>query len=319
MKFISNGLVILFLFFNMNTFAQPSLPISSKQICKSKIYNQSPDSLWWRWTTHDGLKTFFGADNKIELVPGGAFEIYFLLNNPVGQRGSETCKVLSYLPNKQLSFSWNAPPNFEHIRNSEHKTWVVVEFKYLAQERTEITVTHLGWPESEEWNAVYDYFDKAWDVVLNGLSKYDTQKINTESATRKVTGIGGLFFKSQNPKELKEWYKKHLGLNTDEYGANFEWRQGDDSSKYGFTQWGLFKQTTKYFEPSSKEFMINYRVENLQDLVIELKNEGVQIVDEMQVVDYGKFIHIMDIEGNKIELWEPIDTEYNKIVGERTK
>lgn len=144
---------------------------------------------------------------------------------------------------------------------------------------------------------------------------------NTTEVTnmKKVTGIGGIFFKCKDPGKVKEWYKTHLGLNTDQYGTNFEWREGADPTKYGFTQWSPFSDSTKYFEPSTKDFMINYRVRNLDQLVEELKKGGVTIVDEIESYDYGKFIHIIDIEGNKIELWESNDIEYNKIVGGRTK
>jgi predicted enzyme related to lactoylglutathione lyase len=97
------------------------------------------------------------------------------------------------------------------------------------------------------------------------------------------------------------------------YGAVFEWRQAADSSKKGFSQWSPFGEKTKYFEPSTKDFMINYRVENLEGLVKELKKEEVTITDTIAKYDYGKFVHIMDIEGNKIELWEPNDMEYEKL------
>lgn len=136
---------------------------------------------------------------------------------------------------------------------------------------------------------------------------------------KKVKGIGGIFFKCKNPTLVKEWYKKHLGLQTDAYGTNFEWAQADEPSKKAFTQWSPFSEDTKYFEPSSKEFMINYRVENLELLLSELKKEGVQVLDEIESFDYGKFVHILDVEGNKIELWEPNDEEYDKIVEARTK
>jgi predicted enzyme related to lactoylglutathione lyase len=124
---------------------------------------------------------------------------------------------------------------------------------------------------------------------------------------KKVTGIGGIFFKCKDPKKMNEWYKTHLGLDAGQYGANFEWRQAEDPTKKGSTQWSLFTETTKYFEPSTKDFMINYRVENLEALVEQLKNEGVTIVDKIEGSDYGKFVHIIDLEGNKIELWEPVD------------
>ena len=130
---------------------------------------------------------------------------------------------------------------------------------------------------------------------------------------KRVTGIGGIFFKCKDPKKVREWYQTHLGLNTNQYGAVFEWYQGADSTKKGFSQWSPFKETTKYFEPSTKEFMINYRVENLEALVVELKKEGITVTDSIQSVDYGKFVHIMDIEGNKIELWEPNDIVYEKL------
>ena len=124
---------------------------------------------------------------------------------------------------------------------------------------------------------------------------------------KKVTGIGGIFFKCKDPKKLKEWYKTHLGFDTHDYGANFEWRQDDDSTKKGSTAWSPFAETTKYFEPSTKDFMINYRVENLEALVEQLKNEGITVVDKIEASDYGKFVHIIDVEGNKVELWEPKD------------
>lgn len=124
---------------------------------------------------------------------------------------------------------------------------------------------------------------------------------------KKVTGIGGIFFKCKDPKKMTEWYAKHLGLDTNPYGATFEWYEGADSTKKAQTQWTPFAENTKYFEPSTKDFMINYRVENLVGLVEELKKEGVTIVDTIETYDYGKFVHILDAEGNKVQLWEAID------------
>ncbi|WP_317739881.1 VOC family protein [Chryseobacterium soli] len=130
---------------------------------------------------------------------------------------------------------------------------------------------------------------------------------------KRVTGIGGIFFTCKDPKKMRQWYKDHLGLTTNDYGAVFEWYQGADNSKKGFTQWSPFSEKTKYFQPSEKDFMINYRVENLEKLVEELKKENVTIVDKIETYEYGKFVHIMDMEGNKIELWEPNDIEYEKL------
>jgi len=136
---------------------------------------------------------------------------------------------------------------------------------------------------------------------------------NETNNMKKVTGIGGIFFKCKDPDKMKEWYQKHLGINTNQYGAVFEWYQGADSTKKGFTNWSPFNEKTKYFEPSTKDFMINYRVENIELLVEELKINGVNILDSIETYDYGKFVHILDVEGNKMELWEPNDIEYEKL------
>jgi len=134
-----------------------------------------------------------------------------------------------------------------------------------------------------------------------------SKQSNTQVTMKKATGIGGIFFKCKDPKKMAEWYEKNLGLNTNPYGgATFEWYEGADSTKKAQTQWQPFAETTKYFEPSTKDFMINYRVDNLEALVEELKKNGVTIVDDIETVDYGKFVHILDAEGNKVELWEPI-------------
>ncbi|SEA13659.1 VOC family protein [Bizionia paragorgiae] len=125
---------------------------------------------------------------------------------------------------------------------------------------------------------------------------------------KRVTGIGGIFFKTEDPKASKDWYKKHLGFDTDDYGSTFWWKDkaGNDCS----TQWSPFKKDSEYFEPSKKDFMFNYRVENLKELLDTLKNEGVTIIGEMQEFEYGKFGWILDNDGNKIELWEPVDKAF---------
>ncbi|GAA4233284.1 VOC family protein [Postechiella marina] len=125
---------------------------------------------------------------------------------------------------------------------------------------------------------------------------------------KRVLGIGGLFFKTTNPKATKDWYKKHLGFNTDDYGCTFWWK--DENGNKCSTQWSPFPEETKYFEPSKKEFMFNYRVENLHELLAVLKKEGVTIVGEIEEFEYGKFGWILDNNGNKIELWEPIDSAF---------
>ena len=145
------------------------------------------------------------------------------------------------------------------------------------------------------------------------------KRTNDQAKMKKVTGIGGIFFKCKDPNKVREWYKTNLGLNTSKYGTTFVWWQGADSTKKGFTQWSPFSETTKYFGPSTRDFMINYRVENLELLVEQLKKDGVTITDTIETVSYGKFVHIMDVEGNKVELWEPNDIEYGKFEGRQTK
>jgi len=126
---------------------------------------------------------------------------------------------------------------------------------------------------------------------------------------KRVTGIGGVFFKTEDPKKMKEWYGKHLGFPITEWGCSFEWRDlNNPNAKHpATTTWSPFKSNTDYFQPSEKPYMFNYRVENLRELLAVLKEEGVTIVGEVQEFPYGKFGWIMDPEGNKIELWEPID------------
>ena len=135
----------------------------------------------------------------------------------------------------------------------------------------------------------------------------NTKQFNHQTKMKKVTGIGGIFFKCKDPNKMKEWYKTHLGIDAGQYGASFEWYQDAEGKKKGLTQWNLNSETAKLYDPSTKDFMINYRVENLEALVEELKKEGVTVVDKMETYEYGKFVHILDSEGNKIQLWEPTD------------
>ena len=131
------------------------------------------------------------------------------------------------------------------------------------------------------------FFAFAVTFVLGfAFKSVTTKSVNSQQSIKKVTGIGGIFFK---------------------------WRQGSDTSKKGFTQWSPFNEKTRYFEPSTKDFMINYRIENVETLIEELKKSGVTVVDTIESYEYGKFVHILDPEGNKIELWEPNDIEFEKL------
>jgi len=142
------------------------------------------------------------------------------------------------------------------------------------------------------------------------------QKDNSTSPadiTPKVTGIGGIFFLSDNLKETKEWYTKNLGIEINDWGSSsFESRNVNKPDEINSLQWKPFKKGDEYFSPSKKDFMINYQVQNIEGLVNKLKENGVTILDNIATYDFGKFVHIMDTEGNKIELWEPIDADQNE-------
>jgi len=132
--------------------------------------------------------------------------------------------------------------------------------------------------------------------------------LKNKEMKKRVTGIGGLFFKTENLGATKDWYQKHLGFNTDDWGCTFWWK--DKDGKKCSTQWSPFAKDTDYFAPSKKDFMFNYRVENLVELLAVLKEEGVTVIDKVEEYEYGKFGWILDPDGNKIELWEPIDAAF---------
>ncbi|MEO8591130.1 MAG: VOC family protein [Flavobacteriales bacterium] len=134
----------------------------------------------------------------------------------------------------------------------------------------------------------------------------------------RATGIGGVFFKSKDPAALRAWYNKHLGMPVNEYGAVFEFGDADADGR-GYLQWSPFGARTKYFAPSPKDFMINYRVVHLEELMKRMRADGVVFTDSIERVEYGAFVHAMDPDSNKLELWEPVDSVYGKMGGETIK
>ena len=123
---------------------------------------------------------------------------------------------------------------------------------------------------------------------------------------KRVSGLGGIFFKADHPEKLYAWYEKHLGLQRQAQEAVvFNWRQADDPEKSSMTVWAIFPKDTKYFDPSRSGFMMNFIVEDLDRLLAALREEGVEVDPRREDYDYGRFAWIMDPEGNRIELWEP--------------
>ena len=123
----------------------------------------------------------------------------------------------------------------------------------------------------------------------------------------RITGVGGIFFKCKDPAAVKAWHKEHLGFHTDTHGTMFSFREADDPQKTAYLQWSPFPADTDYFGPPEQSFMLNYRVEGIEALVEKLEAEGVTICDAIETYSYGKFVHILGPEGEKIELWEPTD------------
>lgn len=176
-------------------------------------------------------------------------------------------------------------------------------FDYLINAENVLLSPHIaGWTVESEI--------KLAQTIVNKVEALFFSKGQSISAgeLKRVTGIGGLFFKTKDPVTLKKWYKEHLGFNIDDWGCTFWWQESN--GKPASTQWSPFESDTHYFLPSKKDYMFNYRVADLKKLLLKLKEEGVVIVGEMEEFEYGKFGWIIDPEGNKIELWEPNDSAF---------
>lgn len=143
--------------------------------------------------------------------------------------------------------------------------------------------------------------------------------VAVQDTTPKVTGIGGIFFRTKNPKATSEWYGKNLGLAIDPYGSAFEFRNANRPDEINYLRWSPMDENSEYFNPSEKEYMINYRVQNIEALVRKLKANGITVLDSITEYEYGKFVHIMDLDSTKIELWEPVDSYLTQLGGKTTK
>ena len=144
--------------------------VADVRIVKEVVVAAPPAAVWRAWTDPAIITQFFAPKARVELHPGGAYELLFLQDAPAGEQGSEGCTVLAYLPEKLLAFSWNAPPKFKEARGRH--TWVVVELETLPDARTRVRLTHYGFGRGDEWSQVHAYFDRAWSSVMNNLVKH---------------------------------------------------------------------------------------------------------------------------------------------------
>lgn len=187
--------------------------------------------------------------------------------------------------------------SFENLLESDKSP----AFNYLLQNKNVLLSPHIaGWTVQSHVKLAQVIVDKIKQIYFGAPE--------TNVIEKRVTAIGGVFFKSKNPKELTSWYEKHLGIKTDAYGSTFWWK--DNEGNACSTQWSPFSNDTTYFAPSDKSYMQNFRVHDLENLLQSLAAEGVTIVGEMETYSYGKFGWILDPENNKIELWEPIEKAF---------
>ncbi len=148
--------------------------VSERAIVAERVVPASPEALWPLWTTTEGITSWLVSEARVELAVGGPFEVCFASDAPVGSRGSEGCRVLSFIPGRMLSFTWNAPPHLDRVRKQH--TWVVVELKPV-EAGTRVRITHCGWPASgwsseEQWPAAWAYFEAAWPRLLGALASH---------------------------------------------------------------------------------------------------------------------------------------------------
>lgn len=123
---------------------------------------------------------------------------------------------------------------------------------------------------------------------------------------KRVTGIGGIFFKAKDAQALREWYQRHLGIELEPWGGSaFRWTDAQGQPFNGTTVWNVFEAGSDYFAPSKSPFMINYRVDDLHAVLKDLREEGCAVQEKVEESEYGKFGWVLDPEGNKVELWQP--------------
>jgi len=273
-------------------------------------------------TTQDGLSSWWTKETTARPEVGFVNEFRF------GDLIRNRMKVVGLEPGKRVE--WEC---IESVRE-----WVGTRIVFEITEKEKLNFldfSHDGWKEEGEFFAICNFNWGRYLISLRDLcekgtgSPFDVAKDLEEvravaggahpaenAGAVRVTGIGGVFFKCSDRVKLQEWYGRHLGIpSLGKDGGVFQWREAGPPNDMAHTVWGLFKETTDYFQPSEKPFMLNYRVRDLDSLLARLKGEGVTVIGDTETYDYGKFGWIMDPEGNKIELWEANDVEFRRLNG----
>ena len=247
-------------------------------------------SLHIPWTNH--------TDKMVNADFINAFAKPFWLINTSRGKNVVTNDLVSALksgkiPGAGLDVLEYEKSSFEHL----FEDGIIPEaFQYILSAENVILSPHVaGWTFESKQRLAQVIVDK-----IKAIYFPDTEAV---SVPRRVTGIGGFFFRAKDPKALMAWYREHLGLDANDYGCTFKWTDAEGNP--ASTQWSVFDENTTYLEPSQKQFMQNFRVSDLDALLTGLTSQGIELVGAPQSFDYGKFAWILDPEGNKIELWQP--------------
>lgn len=202
---------------------------------------------------------------------------------------------------------------------SDDSTWVFIAESFENFDSEAKAVFRLVLGDNSELQTRFDLSLPGQKTMCIGKNTMHRKEEPAQTTRPRVSGIGGIFFFSKQPQQLKAWYAENLGLAVNDYGSSFEFRNAHRPDEINYLQWSPFHQSSDYFQPSEKHFMINYRVEHLDELLASLKAKGISILGEVQTYPYGKFAHLMDPEGNKIELWEAIDSVFTEMGGPTSK
>jgi len=279
--------------------ANPTNTLTEDKVVRTASVGADRDATWAAWTQADELKKWFGRDALVELHPGGAYEIYFLMDQPSGLRGGEGNKIQALLPNRMLAFTWNAPPSFGPMR--EVRTHVVLEFADHDSGGTTVTLTHYGWPAGEDWVKVREYFEKAWATVMANLEKHLGTAVGANPANdRKIDYVE---FGAVDLAKAKAFYSSVFGWKFTDYGPDYT------SFSDGRLSGGFHKND----QPSSVNPLIILYAFDLEATEARIVAAGGTINPEWQVFPGGRRFHFKDPNGNELAVWTDRTPDGTKI------